>query len=35
MTVMVAEEEGIIRVLDWLASDDARVHSSNGGGGTL
>lgn len=33
--VMVAEEEGTIRVLDWLASDDARVHSSSGGGGTL
>jgi hypothetical protein len=33
--VMVAEEEGTIRVLDWLASDDARVQSSSGGGGTL
>ena len=30
--LVVAEEEGTIRILDWLASDDARVMSSNGVG---
>ena len=32
--LLVAEEEGVIRILDWLASDDARVTPS-GGGSTL
>ena len=31
--LLVAEEEGTIRILDWLASDDARVTSSSGVGG--
>jgi hypothetical protein len=31
--LLVAEEEGTIRILDWLASDDARATSSSGGGG--
>lgn len=31
--LVVAEEEGIIRILDWLASDDARLTSSSGVGG--
>jgi hypothetical protein len=32
--LVVAEEEGVIRLLDWLASDDARVTTA-GGGSTL
>jgi hypothetical protein len=32
--LLVGEEEGTIRLLDWLASDDARVTSSSGGGGS-
>jgi WD40 repeat protein len=31
--LLVAEEEGTIRILDWLASDDGRVMSSSGVGG--
>ena len=30
--LVVAEEEGTIRILDWLASDDARVTSASGTG---
>jgi len=33
--LLVAEEEGTIRILDWLASDDARAASSGNGGSTL
>jgi hypothetical protein len=32
--LLVAEEEGSIRVLDWLASDDARAVSSSGNAGS-
>lgn len=33
--LLVAEEEGVIRLLDWLASDDARANSSGAGASTL
>jgi WD40 repeat protein len=33
--LLVAEEKGIIRLLDWLASDDVRASSSGGGSSTL
>ncbi len=32
--LIVAEEEGTIRMLDWLASDEARISSAGNGGST-
>ena len=32
--LVVAEEEGTIRILDWLASDEARISSAGTGGST-
>lgn len=32
--LLVTEQEGTIRILDWLASDDARATTPSGGGGS-